>query len=59
MSVVPDTTSLIRAARHFCASYYREAHRPYHRQRHVQAMLETRGVLSPAPELAVWGHDLI
>ena len=62
MRVVPDTTSLIGAAHHFCAPYYRQAHRAYHGQRHVQAMLEaleTRGVLTPALELAVWGHDLI
>jgi predicted metal-dependent HD superfamily phosphohydrolase len=62
MTVLPDITSLVGAARHFCAPYYREAHRAYHGHGHVQAMLEalnTRGVLTPALELAVWGHDLI
>lgn len=42
--------------------FYSEAHRAYHNERHIRAMLhelDVRGVLTPILALAVWGHDLI
>lgn len=50
------------AVRAFCTPFYAETQRAYHNLRHVEAMLsalEERHVLTPALELAVWGHDLI
>lgn len=50
------------AAEAFARPFYTEGHRHYHTAAHVQAVihsLRVRGVLTPALELAAWGHDLI
>ncbi|MBZ9713445.1 phosphohydrolase [Deinococcus multiflagellatus] len=56
----PD--ALLGAAEAYARPFYAEAHRAYHNAAHVEAVLGalgSRGVLSPALALAVWGHDLI
>ncbi|OLV17649.1 HD domain-containing protein [Deinococcus marmoris] len=53
---------LLAKAEAFALPHYLEAGRAYHNANHVRAMLdalESRGVLTPALALAVWGHDLI
>ncbi len=53
---------LLAKAEAFALIHYLEAGRAYHNAAHVRAMLdalESRGVLTPALALAVWGHDLI
>ncbi|CAM4035256.1 phosphohydrolase [Deinococcus marmoris] len=53
---------LVAEAEAFALPSYSEAGRAYHNADHVRAMLdalESRGVLTPALALAVWGHDLI
>ena len=54
--------TLLADAAAFARPRYAEAHRHYHTAAHVQAVvhaLKVRGVLTPALELAAWGHDLI
>ncbi|WP_226342672.1 phosphohydrolase [Deinococcus sp. AJ005] len=53
---------LLAKAEAFALPHYLEAGRAYHNAAHVRTMLdalESRGVLTPALALAVWGHDLI
>ena len=53
---------LLANAEAFALPHYEEAGRAYHNSEHVRTMLaalESRGVLTPALALAVWGHDLI
>ena len=53
---------LLRRVRAFALPFYQHAGRAYHNEQHARAMLlalGTRGVLTPALALAVWGHDLI
>lgn len=53
---------LILEAEAFALPHYLEAGRAYHNAQHIRAMLhalDSRGVLTPALALAVWGHDLI
>lgn len=55
-------SSLLAGAEGFALPHYLEAGRFYHDAAHVRAMLsalDSRGVLTPALALAVWGHDLI
>lgn len=57
-----SSSLLLTAAEAFALPHYREAHRAYHNESHVRAMLHAlavRGVLTPTLALAVWGHDLI
>jgi predicted metal-dependent HD superfamily phosphohydrolase len=59
---MPEIQTMLNAAQTYSLPFYQEPHRAYHTLAHVQAMLnalETRNVLTPALELAVWGHDLI
>ncbi|WP_407540079.1 phosphohydrolase [Deinococcus radiomollis] len=61
-ATVPGIPALLSTAKAYASPFYREPHRAYHTLTHVQAMLDalkTRSVLTPALELAVWGHDLI
>lgn len=54
--------TLSAAAEAFARPFYTEGHRHYHTAAHVQAVihaLRVRGILTPALELAAWGHDLI
>jgi predicted metal-dependent HD superfamily phosphohydrolase len=59
---MPEIQTMLNAAQTYSLPFYQESHRAYHTLAHVQAMLnalETRNVLTPALELAVWDHDLI
>ncbi|EYB69615.1 putative HD phosphohydrolase family protein [Deinococcus phoenicis] len=53
---------VLSAAEAFALPFYAQPHRAYHNAQHVRAVLHalaSRGVLTPALALAVWGHDLI
>lgn len=54
--------SLVGAAEAFARPFYDAPERAYHTAAHVQSLIRAlggRGVLTPALELAAWGHDLI
>lgn len=53
---------VLAAAQAYALPHYAQTHRAYHNASHVRAVLDaldSRGVLTPALELAAWGHDLI
>ncbi|CAM3573558.1 phosphohydrolase [Deinococcus frigens] len=53
---------MLAEAEAFALPHYAGVERFYHNAAHVRAMLDaldSRGVLTPALALAVWGHDLI
>lgn len=57
-----DPAALLSAAEAFALPFYGAPERAYHNTAHVRQMLAalaTRGVLTPALALAVWGHDLV